>query len=242
MSEKYDIIGDVHGCYDELVELILILGYKIENEKIYHPYGRKIILLGDLVDRGPKIMEVLALAIQITREGSGFSILGNHEFKFRKYLSGKNIKLSESVQRTIDQLNNMPVVFLNTIKEFLHSLPYYKILDQGNLVVAHAGIKEDMIGKESEEIRSFCIYGDTNGETDEYGLPVRRDWALNYRGNSWIIYGHTPVPSPYWQNKSVNIDTGCVFGNTLTALKYPEMETVSVKARKVYYSSPKDFY
>ena len=103
-------------------------------------------------------------------------------------------------------------------------------LDDGKLVVAHAGMKEEMQGRGSGKVRDFALYGETTGETDEFGLPVRYNWAAEYRGKAMVVYGHTPVPEPEWLNRTINIDTGCVFGGKLTALRYPEKELVSVPA------------
>ncbi|MDE2938265.1 MAG: polynucleotide kinase-phosphatase, partial [Chloroflexota bacterium] len=105
----------------------------------------------------------------------------------------------------------------------------------GNLVVAHAGMKEEYQGRASARVRDFCLYGETTGETDEWGLPVRADWAAGYRGQATVVYGHTPVAEPAWLNRTINVDTGCVFGGRLTALRYPENELVSVPAARVYY-------
>jgi protein phosphatase len=115
------------------------------------------------------------------------------------------------------------------------------VLDDGNLVVAHAGMKEDFQGLDTSAVRAFALFGETTGESDEYGLPVRIDWAADSRGKAIVVYGHTPVAEPKWINKTVNIDTGCVFGGKLTALRYPEQEFVQVSALKTYYQSPKPF-
>ena len=110
----------------------------------------------------------------------------------------------------------------------------HSVLDGGKLVVAHAGMKEEMQGRGSGAVRDFALYGETTGETDEFGLPIRYNWAAEYRGKATVVYGHTPVPEPEWLNRTINIDTGCVFGGKLTALRYPEKELVSVAARATY--------
>ena len=115
------------------------------------------------------------------------------------------------------------------------------MFDDGKLVVAHAGMKEEMQGRGSGKVRDFALYGETTGETDEYGLPVRYNWAAEYRGKAMVVYGHTPVAEPEWLNRTINIDTGCVFGGKLTALRYPERELVSVPALRTYYESAKPF-
>ncbi len=124
--------------------------------------------------------------------------------------------------------------FCKELADFLDGLVSHYVLDDGKLVVAHAGMKEEMQGRGSGKVRDFALYGETTGETDEFGLPVRYDWAKEYRGQAMVVYGHTPVPEPEWLNRTVNIDTGCVFGGKLTALRYPEKEFVSVPAARTY--------
>ena len=115
------------------------------------------------------------------------------------------------------------------------------MLDGGRLVVAHAGLIERYHGRASGRVRDFCLYGQTTGETDEYGLPVRYPWAQEYRGRAVVLYGHTPVPEPEWLNNTMCLDTGCVFGGRLTALNYPERTLVSVPAARVYHAPAKPF-
>ena len=109
------------------------------------------------------------------------------------------------------------------------------ILDEGRLVVAHAGLPERYQGRSSGRVRSIALYGDTDGETDEFGLPIRYPWAEEYRGDASVVYGHTPVPNAEWLNKTICLDTGAVFGGRLTALRWPEKELVSVDATEEYY-------
>jgi protein phosphatase len=90
-------------------------------------------------------------------------------------------------------------------------------------------------------VRTFALYGETTGETDQFGLPVRYPWATDYRGRATVLYGHTPVPTPEWVNDTLCLDTGCVFGGRLTALRYPERELVSVAARQTYYEPARPF-
>jgi polynucleotide kinase-phosphatase len=98
-----------------------------------------------------------------------------------------------------------------------------------------------MHGRGSGRVREFALYGETTGETDEFGLPVRYNWAADYRGSATVVYGHTPVPEPEWLNRTINVDTGCVFGGGLTALRYPERELVSVPARRTYCEPSRPF-
>ena len=240
----FDIIGDIHGCYDETIELMKKLGYIIEtvddNGENYgihvsHPQGRQIIFVGDLVDRGPKSPQVLKLVMSMTHNNTAYCVVGNHEHKLQKKLKGKKVKLSHGLAETMEQLGEETPEFIDRVKEFLYSLISHYVFDDGKLVVAHAGIKEQMQGRGSSAVRSFCMYGETTGEIDEYGLPVRYDWAQEYRGKAKVVYGHVPVIEAEWFNNTIDIDTGCVFGGKLTALRYPEDELVSVPAKQTYY-------
>jgi protein phosphatase len=230
----FDIIGDVHGCYDELVELINKLGYQ-NTEGIYqHPAGRKLVFVGDLVDRGPKTPAVLDLVFTNVKAGTAFCVPGNHDAKLLKWLKGKEVTIAHGLQESIDQLNRETPAFRDAIKQFLDGLVSHYVFDDGNLVVAHAGLREEMHGRGSGAVRDFCMYGETTGEIDEFGLPVRYNWAAEYKGKAMVVYGHTPVPEPQWLNRTIDIDTGCVFGGRLTALRYPEKELVSVPALREY--------
>lgn len=239
----FDIIGDIHGCYDETILLLEKLGYNLDfiddDGKNYgfdvnHPENRQVIFLGDLVDRGPNSPAVLKLVMSMVRNGSALCVPGNHDLKLQKKLNGKNVQLKHGLAETMEQLENESLAFITDVKEFLYSLISHYILDDGKLAVAHAGIKEEMQGRGSGAVRAFCLYGETTGEIDEFGLPVRYNWASEYRGKAKVIYGHTPIPNAEWLNKTIDIDTGCVFGGELSALRYPEEELVSVKAAKVY--------
>lgn len=243
LSGPFDIIGDIHGCYDETIELLKMLGYHISvaDDKGYtydihvqHPENRQVIFLGDLVDRGPKSPEVLKLAMSMVKSGSALCVPGNHDIKLRKKLSGKDVQIKHGLAETLQQLAYESDTFLKEVEDFIYGLISHYVLDNGKLVVAHAGIKETMQGRGSGAVRSFCLYGETTGEIDEFGLPVRHNWALEYRGDAKVVYGHTAVPNAEWLNRTIDIDTGCVFGGKLTALRYPEEEIVSVKAKKVY--------
>lgn len=239
----FDIIGDIHGCFDELVELLQKLGYQIkeinyDEEKfgfeVLPPSNRKVIFLGDLVDRGPASPAVLKLVMSMVHAQIAYCVPGNHDMKLHKFLTGKQVQLKHGLEETVKQLENEPESFKKKVEQFLYGLVSHYVFDQGNLVVAHAGLKEEMQGRGSGAVRSFCMYGETTGETDEFGLPVRHNWAKEYRGKAKVVYGHTPVPNAEWLNKTIDIDTGCVFGGKLTALRYPEEELIAVNAKLVY--------
>jgi protein phosphatase len=241
----FDIIGDIHGCADELEMLLRDLGYEIERQEdayqVIPPDGRKVIFLGDLVDRGPRIPDVLKLVMSMVTAGNALCVPGNHDVKMLRHLSGKEVKITHGLADTVAQFEAEPPEFKKSVSKFIDSLIGHFVLDDGKLVVAHAGMKESMQGRSSGAVRSFALFGETTGETDEFGLPVRYDWAAEYRGKAAVVYGHTPVPAAQWLNNTINIDTGCVFGGKLTALRYPEKDLVSVPALKTYYESPKPF-
>jgi protein phosphatase len=239
----FDIIGDVHGCFDELVDLLTNLGYSIEKQAnsdgaptytAQPPEGRKAIFLGDLVDRGPKIPEVLKLAMSMVAAGTAFCVPGNHDVKLMRKLRGKDVQITHGLADSLEQLAKESPEFRDRVSKFIDSLVSHYVLHDGKLVVAHAGMKEEMQGRGSGKVRDFAMYGETTGETDEFGLPVRYNWAAEYRGKAMVVYGHTPVPNSDWLNRTINIDNGCVFGGRLTALRYPEKEIVSVAAKSAY--------
>lgn len=241
----FDIVGDVHGCYEELSTLLRKLDYQIEQAdegvKVTPPAGRKAVFVGDLVDRGPGIAEVLELVMNMVEAGTAFCVPGNHDMKLVRKLKGRDVQLTHGLADSLDQLDQRPPEFKKKVVQFLDDLVSHYVFDDGKLVVAHAGMKEEMQGRGSGKVRDFALYGETTGETDEYGLPVRYNWAAEYRGKALVVYGHTPVAEPEWLNRTINIDTGCVFGGKLTALRYPERELVSIPALKTYYESAKPF-
>ncbi len=241
----FDIIGDVHGCADELERLLERLGYIWHDRggdlysRLYtHPHGRRAIFVGDLVDRGPRVLETIGLIQNMVQAGAALCVPGNHDVKLVRKLRGKNVAVRHGLETTLSEFDALPADVRERCKrdvaDFLDALVSHYVLDGGKLVVAHAGLTENLQGRASGGVREFALYGDTTGETDDFGLPVRHDWAADYRGAALVAFGHTPVPEPVWLNHTVNLDTGCVFGGALTALRYPELETVSVKAARTY--------
>ena len=239
----FDLIGDVHGCFDELVELLDKLGYVSDgsNFAFGHPAKRKVIFLGDLVDRGPKIPQTLRLVMEMAGRGEAYCVPGNHDITFLRKLQGRDIPVRYGMAESLAQLEKEPPEFAAQVCHFLDSLASHYVFDCGRLIAAHAGIKESMQGVDSHAVRKFALYGETTGETDEFGQPVRYNWAAEYQGRAMVVYGHTPIPEPVWLNNTINIDTGCVYGARLTALRYPERELVSVPARRVYVISSRPF-
>lgn len=235
----FDIIGDIHGCLDEAVQLLQAMGYAVSGTRdlpqVSAPDGRRVIFVGDLVDRGPDSPGVLRLVMHMVENGTALCVPGNHDVKLMRKLRGKDVRISHGLAETLQQMESEPAEFGRQIADFVYALVSHYVLDDGKLVVAHAGLKESLQGRASAAVREFAMYGETTGETDEYGLPVRYDWAAEYRGEAMVVYGHTPVPEAEWTNRTLCVDTGCVFGGKLSALRYPERELVSVPAQQVYY-------
>ncbi len=246
-SGPFDVIGDVHGCRSELEQLLVTLGYRLDRDAqgrpigASHPDHRTALFVGDLVDRGPDSPGVLRLVMGMVSSGHALAVPGNHESKLVRALEGKRVQVSHGLEQTLSQLAAEPPEFTAEVRTFCYDLVSHLVLDEGRLVVAHAGLKEAYHGRASGRVRSFALYGDTTGETDEYGLPVRYPWANDYRGSAMVLYGHTPIPEPEWINNTLCLDTGCVFGGRLTALRYPEKELVSVAAERVWYEPAKPF-
>ena len=243
----FDVIGDVHGCREELETLLADLGYKLRRDEggrpsgARHDAGRRAVFVGDLVDRGPDTPGVLRLVMGMVADGDAFCVTGNHESKLLRALRGRKVQVTHGLAESLAQLEGEEPEFLAKVESFLDGLISHYVLDGGKLVVSHAGLPERFQGRASGRVRSFCLYGETTGETDEFGLPVRYPWANDYRGSAIVLYGHTPVPAADWVNGTMCLDTGCVFGGRLTALRYPERELVFVPAARVYYEPARPF-
>ncbi|RVD68043.1 polynucleotide kinase-phosphatase, partial [Mesorhizobium sp. M4A.F.Ca.ET.029.04.2.1] len=241
-SGPFDIIGDIHGCADELQTLLGQLGYSVAWSEdrgdrtvvVTPPEGRKAVFVGDIVDRGPNSPDALRIVMGMVAAGTAYCVQGNHERKLGRWLEGRKVTVAHGLQQTIDQLDAQDRGLREALPAFLDGLRSHVWLDGGRLAVAHAGLKEEMIGRGSGAVREFALYGETTGEIDEFGLPVRADWATAYRGKTAVIYGHTPMLSAEWLNNTLCIDTGCVFGGKLTALRWPERELVEVPAIQVW--------
>jgi len=242
----FDVIGDVHGCAAELAALLGRLGYRLARDGAGRLIGarhpdRRVVFVGDLVDRGPDVPGVLGLVMGMVEAGDAWCVRGNHDNRLARALRGRDVRRSHGLAESLDQLAAEPAEFRARVERFLDGLVSHYVLDGGRLVVAHAGLIERYQGRASRRVQAFCMFGHTTGETDEYGLPVRYPWARDYRGPAMVLYGHTPVPTPEWVNNTLCLDTGCVFGGWLTALRYPERELVAVPAARVYYQSAKPF-
>ncbi|MFI6954096.1 polynucleotide kinase-phosphatase [Nocardia sp. NPDC050408] len=241
LTGPFDVIGDVHGCRTELETLLGELGYDLARDDAgravgaSHPAGRTAVFVGDLVDRGPDTPGVLRLVMGMVRAGTALCVTGNHENKLVRALDGQKVRIAHGLAESLAQLEAEDEDFRKAALDFCRGLISHYVLDDGRLVVAHAGLKQEYHGRASGRVRAFAMYGESTGETDEYGLPVRYPWAEDYRGRATVLYGHTPVTDLRWVNNTLCLDTGVVFGGKLSALRYPERVPVSVPAERVWY-------
>lgn len=227
----FDIIGDVHGCFDELIRLMEKLGWQKDKSGHYmHPQKRKICFVGDLVDRGPDSPSVLRLAMQLVKDGKAYWLMGNHDHKLAAYLKGRNVQISHGILETIEQFKGESQEFKDAVSSFIETLPFYAILDEDKLIIAHAGLEECFHFKSTKGAGAFSLFGKSTGLYDENGYPIRLRWQDDYKGKPTIVYGHVALEEPEETNNCINVDTSCVFGGHLTALRWPEKDYVSVKS------------
>ena len=234
----FDVVGDVHGCGDELEALLTRLGYAPEgsNPQVVwrHPEGRRVVFVGDLVDRGPRVVDVLRLAMAGVAAGTMLAVPGNHDDKLLRALRGHVVQRTHGLAESMAAVEAEGPAFAARVRDFFGALPSHLVLDDGRLVVAHGGLAAHLHGRDDRQVRDRALFGEVTGARDQYDLPVRVDWAARYAGPALVAYGHTPVLAPRWKHDTVDLDTGCVFGGALTALRWPERETASVRARRSY--------
>lgn len=233
-----DIIGDVHGCFHELSELTSLLGYDWQSGIPIHPRKRKLAFVGDLTDRGPKSLKVIETVYELIQNDLAYYVPGNHCNKLYRYFLGNKVQVKHGLETTVAEYKALDKKKQQKVRrsfmQLYENAPLYHILDQNNLIIAHAGISEELIGKQNSRVKTFVFYGDITGEKHDDGSPVRKDWALDYHGKPLIVYGHTPVKEVRKVGNTYNIDTGAVFGGNLSALRYPELDTVSVPSTMPY--------
>lgn len=229
---KLDIIGDIHGCLEEFTLLTKNLGYSWHEGYPLHPKGRKLAFVGDLTDRGPSSLRVIEIVSLLIHKNLAYYTPGNHCNKLYRYFLGRKVQIKHGLETTVAELQQLNDREQETIKNNFIKLyegsPLYLVLDDGKLIIAHAGIRADYIGKYNDKVKTFVLYGDITGEFHADGMPIRRDWAKTYNGKPIIVYGHTPVKAVRKIQQTYNIDTGAVFGGSLSALRYPEMTIMSV--------------
>jgi protein phosphatase/bis(5'-nucleosyl)-tetraphosphatase (symmetrical) len=244
---KIDVIGDVHGCLDELHELFHKLGYRRAPAGYIHDEGRTPVFLGDITDRGPRSIEVIRLVYDMVAvHKNAYYVPGNHCNKLYRFFSGNPVNINNGLETTVAEYEELKIGEKSALRKKFMQLyekaPLYLHLPQAGAIIAHAGIKEAFIGRTDKRVKTFVLYGDITGEKRPDGRPVRRDWAQHYKGKQWVIYGHTPVREPRKINKTINIDTGCVFGNALTAFRLPEEETISVPSNQPFIEEKFNYF
>jgi diadenosine tetraphosphatase ApaH/serine/threonine PP2A family protein phosphatase len=243
--ERCDVIGDVHGCYDELAELLVTLGHEDLLDPEIPPAGsdRKpsVIFVGDIVDRGDKIVQSLSLVHRLCRRGHALAVVGNHDDRFLRWLSGRKVQIRHGLEQTVDEFRALKKreqrEWGKELIDFFSALPWALRIDEGRAIVAHAAWHAELHDEPSfDKLRSYTLYGPTTGRTTPEGFPERIDWAPDYHGPELVIFGHQVYDAPYLHEHAIGIDTGCVFGGALTALRYPTLEIVSVKSRRARYT------
>jgi protein phosphatase len=237
-SGPFDIIGDVHGCADELEDLLRLLGYVQTGRTSWQsPTGRTPVFVGDLVDRGPRIADALRIAMAMVQSGTGLCVPGNHDLQLAKELAGEDVPIVYGLEDTVEQLTRETPTFRAEVLEFLTQIKGHYVFDAGRLVVSHTGLPAHLQGVDTDDTRQLSTYGVTEGDIDPSDPHKRHAWVADYRGTANVVYGHTKVVEAVWQNNSIDIDTGCVFGWKLTALRWPERELVAVRAKREYVRS-----
>lgn len=265
VATGWDVVGDVHGCFDELWDLLGALGYarimRLEATdglwmKLEHPEGRKLAFVGDYTDRGPGSTGVLQLVRVLTLDGH-LAARGNHDDKLARALTkeplttkGTPMRLSHGLRRTMQEMKLLTLKERGMLTEWLVALPHLlelKVEEPANfprIIVSHAGVPFELVDKELDgKGKAHSIYGEVLGKDPVDGWPIRgHGWRASWteENNALCIFGHTKVPEPERMHYTVNIDTGCVFGGALTAMRFPSLETVRIPAVKAYYDHGKD--
>ncbi len=236
-----DIVGDVHGMTDELEALLSRLGWTVSwsgdgearAATLSHPDDRRLVFVGDMVDRGPRSLDALRIMRSAVMSGVGYAVASNHDARLSRWLRGKSVSEGGGLETTIAEFEGLSEAFRTDMGAFLDGLPSHYVFDGGNLAVAHAGLSEEMVLGASKETREFAVYGPKTPK-DAEGRSTRIDWAQYYRGRAAVVYGHIATDEAVWFNNTICLDTACVFGGSLTALRWPEKELVSVPASKAY--------
>ena len=226
-SNGFDIVGDLHGAVPQLLELLNKLGYAAD---LTPPQGRKLVFVGDLADRGSDNVGALRLVSAAVRAGHALLVLGNHDERLLRWLRGETIEIKGGIDRTIAEIEAQKdaASLKAELTRLLEMAPLVLELSGGKLVVAHAGVEEPILTKGIDEAAAyFILNGDAIGKSPD-GKTLRRDWAVNYMGDAFVAYGHTPQPSVLIRNNTVNVDTGVYRTGVLSALRWPQMEIISV--------------
>lgn len=228
-----DIIGDVHGCYDELITMLRLLGHEHLLQSPANDVNPRLLFVGDIVDRGDRNLDCLRLVMHLTTLGFARMVMGNHDFKFFRWLKGHDVQIRHGLERTIAEFTALPgsqqSAFREQCIDFFTSIPNAISIDQGRLVVVHAAWKPELlVDDDPRHIRSYTQHGPWTGQRSPEGFPERIDWASSYNGPEFAVFGHQVYHQPYSNPYALGIDTGCVFGGRLTALRYPDFQIISV--------------
>jgi hypothetical protein len=218
MTGRLIAVGDIHGCHSEFSDLLGLLELA---------GGDRLVLLGDLVNRGPDSCKVIDLA-----KGAGaVSLLGNHELrllKFRK--TGDRKYMKEHDIETFDRLRPEDWAYIE-------AMPLTFEEPELNTVFVHGGfLPNEPWQKQPAEVVTRIQVVDKEGRPRKRAdAPDAPAWADLWGGPPFVVYGHTPRPDVYRLKWSIGIDTGCVMGGHLTAYVLPERRVVQVKARQRYF-------
>lgn len=234
---RVDVIGDLHGCYDELVGLLERLGHgdMILEDRLDAPEPR-VIFVGDLVDRGDRNLDTFDLVVELVERGEALCVIGNHDRRFARWLRGDDVALTHGLADTVAEFEQLTKeeqrAFRQRALAFYDSLPSAIRFDGGRAVVVHAAWRPGMKVEENpKKVYYYAMYGPTTGRKTPEGYPERLDWASKYRGPEHVVFGHQVYKVPYINPFATGIDTGCVFGGGLTALRWPEKELVTEPSR-----------
>lgn len=231
--DQVDVIGDLHGCLSELTSLLQLLGHDRILDARYRPDTPDLIFVGDLVDRGDRNLETLLVIIDLVERGAAKCVLGNHDYRFARWLKDDHVAVTHGLDVTVEEFLRFPEEEQQELREkvlrFYDTLPSVVRFDKGRGVVVHAAWRPTMkVEEDPKRIFYYAMYGPTTGETTDEGYPVRYNWSPVYRGPEHAIFGHQVYPKPNEQPFATGIDTGCVFGGALTALRWPSRELISV--------------
>jgi protein phosphatase len=244
--EAFDVVGDVHGCREELEALMRALGWRHDAQDGWsHPEGRLLVFVGDLVDRGPDSLGTLRLVAALVRGERALLVRGNHDDKIRRLLRGNDVKVDAHAATTVAELDALDAEaraqLLEDVLPMLEQAPYWALLapqEPGGwgVVVAHAAWRPQVAQSTPDYARFFCLYGPTTGKTGEDGYPERIDWRAAYPADGPLcVVGHTPYLGPIVRHgQTLCLDTACVFGGQLTALRWPEQTFVQIPAQRAY--------
>ncbi len=230
------IVGDIHGCIDEFNELIKKLSYDKKSDRL--------ILLGDLIDRGPDSVAVVRKARQMDLE----CVMGNHEYKFLKWFKSYNSK--NDVYDRKDYYLQLSDEDINYIAQMPTSIKLE------NTIVVHAGLKPGIsLSNQSKDDLMYLRYTDKDKKfislkkISKFGKEATgaHFWTEFWYGPESVVYGHNvhSFEEPLIEEVRPGVfcyglDTGCCFGGKLTAMVLETKEIVQVQAKRTYYESKFD--